>query len=182
MFKVRGADIGSGTILPRIKIDWPHQLAIGSNCSLEPDIWFKHSGCLTVGPNIIIGNGVFIGHKCEFILRSSISIGNDCLIASGCKFTDVHHEITNMSVNINCQPCYGVPINIGNNVWLGANVVVLKGVTIGDGAVVGAGAVVTKSIPANEIWGGTPAKQIGRRDLLAQNILHTCSKRTELSS
>jgi acetyltransferase-like isoleucine patch superfamily enzyme len=54
-------------------------------------------------------------------------------------------------------------IIIGENVWLGCNVAVLKGANIGDGAVVAAGAVVTKSIPPYEIWGGVPAKKIGER-------------------
>lgn len=53
---------------------------------------------------------------------------------------------------------------IGNNVWLGAHVVVLPGVTIGDGVIVAAGAVVTKDIPSNVVVGGVPAKVIGERD------------------
>jgi acetyltransferase-like isoleucine patch superfamily enzyme len=55
------------------------------------------------------------------------------------------------------------PIIIGNDVWIGANAVILKGVEIGDGAVVAAGAVVNKPIAAYEIWGGVPAKKIGQR-------------------
>jgi acetyltransferase-like isoleucine patch superfamily enzyme len=51
-------------------------------------------------------------------------------------------------------------IVIGSNVWIGCNVVVLKGVGIGNSAVVAAGAVVTKSIPPYEIWGGVPAKKL----------------------
>lgn len=56
-----------------------------------------------------------------------------------------------------------VPICIGNDVWIGASVIVLKGVSIADGAIVAAGSVVTKSIGTNEIWGGVPAKQISER-------------------
>ena len=55
------------------------------------------------------------------------------------------------------------PIEIADNVWIGANAVILRGVTIGQGAVVAAGAVVTKKIPPNEIWGGLPARKIGER-------------------
>ena len=51
-------------------------------------------------------------------------------------------------------------VKIGNNVFLGANVIICQPVTIGDGSVVAAGAVVTKNIPAGEIWGGVPAKFI----------------------
>lgn len=58
-----------------------------------------------------------------------------------------------------------VPAIIEDEVWIGANVIVLQGVKIGTGAVVGAGSVVTKSIPSMEIWGGVPAKKISDRDI-----------------
>jgi acetyltransferase-like isoleucine patch superfamily enzyme len=52
------------------------------------------------------------------------------------------------------------PIVIGDHVWLGSRVTVLKGVTIGDGAIIAAGSVVTKDVPAGELWGGVPARAI----------------------
>ena len=52
------------------------------------------------------------------------------------------------------------PVVIEDNVFIGARCIILKGVTIGENSVVGAGSVVTKSIPANEIWAGNPAKFI----------------------
>ena len=52
------------------------------------------------------------------------------------------------------------PVVIGNDVFIGANSIVLKGVTIGDNSIIGAGSVVAKSIPAGEIWAGNPAKFI----------------------
>jgi acetyltransferase-like isoleucine patch superfamily enzyme len=54
-------------------------------------------------------------------------------------------------------------IVLEDDVWLGANVVVLKGVRIGRGAIVAAGAVVTRSVPGFEIWGGVPARRLGER-------------------
>lgn len=58
---------------------------------------------------------------------------------------------------------YGKVI-IGNNVFLGANVIICKPVSIGDNAVIAAGAVVTKDVPAGEIWGGVPAKFLKKID------------------
>lgn len=55
------------------------------------------------------------------------------------------------------------PVKIGNDVWLGVNVTVLKGVTIGDGTVIGAGSVVTKDIPANCVAAGNPCRVIAQR-------------------
>ena len=55
---------------------------------------------------------------------------------------------------------YGIPISIGNNVWIGGNTVILPGVTIGDNVVIGAGSVVTKNIPANMIAAGNPCRVI----------------------
>ena len=56
--------------------------------------------------------------------------------------------------------CYAKPVNIGNNCWLGANVVVCSGVTIGDGCVIGAGSVVVKDIPPHVFAAGNPCKVI----------------------
>jgi maltose O-acetyltransferase len=56
-------------------------------------------------------------------------------------------------------------VNIGRNVWIGANAVVLKGVNIGDNAVIGAGSIVTHDVPKDEIWVGNPARYLRKRDL-----------------
>ena len=64
---------------------------------------------------------------------------------------------------MNTQAGVIAPIVVERDVWLGVNVVVLKGVRVGEGAIVGAGAVVTKSVPCGEIWGGVPARRIGQR-------------------
>jgi galactoside O-acetyltransferase len=58
------------------------------------------------------------------------------------------------------QAQYNVPIHIGNNVWLGANSVILSGVHIGENTVIGAGSLVTKNIPANVVAVGSPCRVI----------------------
>ncbi len=161
-FSFLGMKIGKATHLPKLYITWPHQLSIGKNCNLERNINFKYDGPWLPGPRIIIGNTIFIGTNCEFNINEGITIGDDSLIASGCKFIDHDHGI---DIGEPMYKQYGsrARIAVGSDVWLGCNVIVLKGVTIEDGAIVAAGAVVTKSIPAFEIWGGVPAKKIGQR-------------------
>ena len=160
--KVQGMKVGTDTTLPKMHITWPHQVAIGNRCRLEHDIYFHYDGIWQEGPSIIIGDNNFIGYGCEFNITKKITIGHDCLIASGSKFID-HNHGTALTELMRTQKSTDAAIVIGNNVWIGANVVILKGVTINDGAIVAAGAVVNKTIPANEIWGGIPAKKIGDR-------------------
>jgi len=161
-FRAMGARIGKKTYLSKIKMTWPHQVQIGNNCILEPDIYFKFDGICCPGPSIIIGDDIFIGRGCEFNIKNHIKIGDNSLIASGTKFID-HDHGTLPKALIQMQPGIEKPIEIGSDCWIGVNAVILKGVTIGDGAVIGAGAVVAKSVPPNEIWAGVPAKKIGIR-------------------
>lgn len=164
-FGLLGMQIGKKTLLPKIKVTWPQQVSIGSNCNLEENIIFKYDGIWKPGPSIIIGNEVFIGNNCEFNITKGISIGNYANIATGCRFVD-HDHGKSLKYLIGVQAADERSIKIGKDVWLGCNVIILKGVVIEDGAIVGAGAVVTKSILANEIWAGIPAKKIGERILL----------------
>jgi acetyltransferase-like isoleucine patch superfamily enzyme len=135
-WKIQGVECGKNTILKSCDMTWPHKVKVGSNCILESGIYFKHDGIWSEGRSIIIGD--------------------DCFIGSGCEF----------NINIPMRTQYSgkeAPIEIKENVWLGVNVVVLKGVKIHKGAIVAAGAVVTKSIPENEIWGGVPARKMSSR-------------------
>lgn len=157
-----GMRIGKGTSLSTLYFTWPHQVSIGDGCDLEHSIIFKFAGIWKPGPSIRIGNNVFIGAGCEFNITDSIQVGDDSLIATGCRFIDHDHGISSHEL-MRVQQGIGKPILIGKDVWLGSNVIVLKGVSIGDGAIVAAGAVVTKSILAQEIWAGVPARKIGER-------------------
>lgn len=161
-FSALGMKIGNGTFLSRIDVTWPHQVTIGEKCKLENNIIFKFDGIWKEGPSILINDRVFLGTGCEFNIRQGIIIGSDSLIASGCRFIDHDHGI-NLGELIRYQHGPEKSIKIGSDVWLGCNVIVLKGVEIGDGAVVAAGAVVTRSILSNEIWAGVPARKIGER-------------------
>lgn len=159
----QGASFGPGTVISRMSVTWPHQLTVGKLCLFEDDILFKYSSYWKSGPSIIVNDKVFIGRGCEFNITKQIEIGNHSMISSGCKFIDHDHGVVLSAEPMGALPPHEAPITIEDDVWLGVNVVVLRGVTIGHGSVVGAGAVVTKSIPPYEIWAGVPARKIDDR-------------------
>ncbi len=158
-----GAHIGRGTIIPPCCMPWPHQVWLGKDCRLEPGIYFKFDWYWKTGPNIVIGDRVFIGRNVEFNIQGRIEIGNDCLIASGCVFVDHDHGVR-LAERISDQPSQIGQIILGKDVWIGANSVILKNARIDDGAIIGAGSVVTKPIPAKEIWAGNPARKLRDRE------------------
>ncbi|WP_197138550.1 acyltransferase [Crateriforma conspicua] len=161
--RLRGMQLGHGNSIGRqMRVTWPHQVKIGNECLFERDVILKFDGIWQTGPRMRFGDKVFVGTGCEFNIRAGIAVGNDCLIASGCRFVDHDHGIERSAL-MRSQPGPESPIEIGPDVWIGCNCVVLKGVKIGQGAIVGAGAVVTKSIPDYEIWAGVPAKKIAKR-------------------
>ena len=162
-WRLQGASIGRGSIISRMSVTWPHQLRIGERCLFEDDIYFKYSSHWKPGPSIIVGNHVFIGRSCEFNITARIEIGDESMISSGCKFIDHDHGLELSDHPIGTLPADEAAIILEEDVWLGANVVVLRGIRIGRGAVVGAGAVVTRSVPAYEVWAGVPARKLNER-------------------
>ena len=156
--------VGAGTLLPKVRVTWPHQVSLGANCTLEHDIYFKYDGIWAPGPSIILRDRVFVGFGCEFNVRRRLEIGSDCLIASGCKFIDHDHGSARGDIPMREQTGGAeAEIVLEEDVWLGVNVVVLKGARIGRGAIIAAGAVVTADVPAYEIWGGIPARKLSER-------------------
>lgn len=93
-------------------------------------------------------------------IQNRLEIGRDCLVAPFCYITDYDHVLRDKNLPIIKQGYKSSPIVIGNNVWLGTHVIVLKGVKIGDNCVIGAGSVVISDIPANSLAAGVPAKVI----------------------
>ena len=158
-----GVEIGKNIHLNDMPyFTWYNRVKLGDNVSLEKNIYFKYVGFWENKKSICIGDNSFIGRGVEFNISKSITIGDNCLIASGCKFIDHDHGLK-LGGLMRLQRGSEKEIILGDDVWLGVNVIVLKGVTISDGVVIGSGSVVTKNIPANEIWGGVPAKKIAER-------------------
>jgi acetyltransferase-like isoleucine patch superfamily enzyme len=114
--------------------------------------------------DLLIGSRTFIGAWCTIVAQAGIEIGDDCLIAERVTIRDQDHCIhDDPAVPIHSAGVHTSPIKIGNDVWIAAGAVVLKGVTIQDGAVVAANAVVRGDVPARAIVAGVPAKVVGYR-------------------
>lgn len=158
-----GVRIGRTSLPHALHMTWPHRVRIGDGCVIERGVTLKVDGIYAPELAIDIGSRTFIGSHVEFNVKQSVIVGNDCLIASGCRFVDQDHGMVLDAGPIGRQAACVEPIIVGNDVWLGFGVQVLKGVHIGNGVVVAAGAVVTKSIPPREIWGGIPARKLADR-------------------
>lgn len=125
---------------------------VGENVWVEPDFRCEF------GKNITIGDDVYINFGCIILDCSEVTIGSNTLLGPNIGLYAANHS-TDATERIN-GGCYGKPIHIGNNVWLGGDVKVLQGVTIGDNTIIGAGSIVTKDIPDNVIAVGNPCKVI----------------------
>lgn len=154
---IRGdINIGKGVIIEsNVKIY--NHTKIGNNVTLGDNVELRSNK-----PSFVsIGDRTSINRNS--LIMGVVSIGEDCSIAPGCIVVGSNHVFDDCNTKIKMQGLSRKGIVIENNVWLGANVVVLDGVNIGEGCVIGAGAVVTKSIPANSIAVGNPCRILKSR-------------------
>ena len=125
---------------------------IGQNSTIEPPFYCSY------GQNIYIGDHVFLNVLCTILDCNEVHIGNYVIIGPVVQIYTAAHllqakpRIQGLEV--------AKPIVIEDNVWLGGGAILLPGVRIGRNAVVGAGAVVTRSVPANTVVAGNPARVI----------------------
>jgi len=110
--------------------------------------------------DVIIGDHTRIGLHNTVI--GPVTIGNHVNLAQGITVTALNHNFENVELRIDEQGVSTNPVTIADDVWIGANAVVLPGVSIGSHSVVAAGAVVTKDVPAHSLVAGVPAKIIRR--------------------
>lgn len=113
--------------------------------------------------NFSVGKGSFLGAgSCFVTYGASITIGENVLIAAKCYMITSKHRFA-LEQNISEQGYDYYPIEIGDDVWIGANVTILPGVRIGKGCVIGANSTVTKDVEDYSICVGSPAVVKGRR-------------------
>jgi serine acetyltransferase len=142
-------------ILGRLKIQEGTRVVLGDRVRVRGRVTINGGGVVTVGADTLL-NGCWIGG------RSSVTIGAGCLI-SDCDITD--SDFHNLEPSRRHEPPderTRRPVHIGENVWVGAHAMVLKGSTVGANSVVGAGAVVRGEVPAGVVVVGNPAKVVKR--------------------
>ena len=108
--------------------------------------------------DVVIGDHTRIGLHNTII--GPVKIGSHVNLAQGITVTALNHNFNDSDKRIDEQGVSTNPVTIGNDIWIGANAVILPGVTIGDHSVVAAGAVVTKDVPPHSLVAGVPAKVI----------------------
>ena len=106
--------------------------------------------------DVVIGDYTRIGIHNTII--GPVAIGNHVNLAQGVVVTALNHNYSDTTLRIDEQGISTNSVTISDDVWIGANAVILPGVTIGKHVVIAAGAVVTKDVPANCVAGGVPAK------------------------
>ncbi|WP_291530462.1 sugar O-acetyltransferase [Bacteroides sp. UBA939] len=129
------------------------------------NVWLSAPFFVDYGENIHIGNNVEINMNCVFLDCNRITIGDFSGIGPGVHIYTVFHStnpVERLPKNSSLWNSQTAPVAIGQNVWIGGGSIILPGVTIGDGTTIGAGSVVTKSIPANVVAVGNPARIIRR--------------------
>lgn len=149
-------------IVPPAVVRSPHRIRIGDNVLIHDRAWLsvvEEFQDQRFQPSLVIGNRTVFGRDLYVSCVGSIEIGDDVLGSERILIADTYHGYEDPRKPISRQPMADPePVKIGDGAMLSANVCVLGGVTIGERTYVGAGAVVTKSVPANCVVVGNPAK------------------------
>ena len=126
--------------------------SLGENALVEKNIRIDY------GFNVHAGDNFFVNYDCVFLDCAPITFGNNVFIAPQCGFYAVNHPLEAELRNSGVET--GVPITVGDDVWIGGGVKVMPGVTIGSNVVIGGGSVVVKDIPSNSLAVGNPARVV----------------------
>lgn len=122
------------------------------------DVWIEAPFHCDYGWNIEVGENFFANYNFTVLDVGKVTIGDNAQIAPNVSIYTAGHPVHAESRNSGYE--YGIPVTIGDNVWIGGGVTILPGVTIGNNVVIGAGSVVGKDIPDNVIAAGNPCKVI----------------------
>ena len=161
--RLLGLRIGRKCWVQRVHIPRnPWDIVISDRVALDDYVVLLTTGSRGNAPRLVIGGGTYVNRFTMFDASESIEVGGNCLIGPFCYITD-HDHGTKVCGLIAKQPLSSSPVRIGNNVWIGAGAIILKGVTIGNDAIVGAGAIVTRDVCSGETVTGIAARSLRSR-------------------
>lgn len=146
------------------------KIIISSNVYISGKIGITFGNQLKEKPVLSIGHDSFIAHGSQFRIASNVSIGSYCYLAGNCFVYDVDgHPVDSEKrrENVSVGEESISPVIIEDDVWIGVNVIILKGVRIGSRSIIGAGTIVSKDIPPDSIAVGNPVRII--RSLVNSN-------------
>ncbi len=174
-----GRNVTFGT---NVVLRHPHKIFIGDNVVIDDNVVLDAKGKDNHG--LVIGNGVFVGRNtilsckngdiilddnanlgfnCEIFSANRVRVGKNVLMAAYCYLVGGTHTFSRTDIPMLYQEREARGIEIGDNAWLGAHVVVFDGTRVGEECVIGAGAVVNSDIPDWQIAVGIPAKPVKDR-------------------
>ncbi|MCM3781682.1 sugar O-acetyltransferase [Neobacillus mesonae] len=127
--------------------------------SVGENVYVESTFRCDYGYNIHVGDHFYANFDCVILDVCEVRIGKNCMLAPGVHIYTATHPLDPVS---RCERFeeYGIPVTIGDNVWIGGRAIINPGVTIGNNVVVASGAVVTKDVPDNVVVGGNPARII----------------------
>jgi acetyltransferase-like isoleucine patch superfamily enzyme len=135
------------------------RLQIGAGTLFEPDVWITAPD----DARVRIGEGCFLNIGVMVAASELVEIGDHCMFANNCFVSDAGHRYDDPELPVPWQGFVSKgPTRIGDNCWLGANVVVSSGVSIGERCVVGANSVVTHDVEPFTVVAGAPARVLRR--------------------
>ena len=125
----------------------------GTSFQMGKGLYVRKGFTVTIedGGYVAIGKNVFFNNFCSINALEGIEIGDDCIFGENVHIYDHNHKYRDKEIPVNNQGFTKGTVKIGQNTWIGSNVVILKGVTIGEHCVIGAGCVVSKDVPENHI-------------------------------
>lgn len=146
-------------------VSFQGNVALGVNPSPLLYSTYAHIEARNPGSTIIINDSTWINNNFVAIAEhTSISIGKNCLIGYNVAIYDSDFHGHKSEERRSSKPEWAAPVEIGNNVFIGSNVTILKGVHIGENTIIANGSIVTKSIPENYIAAGNPARLVRKID------------------
>lgn len=134
--------------------------SVGEGCYLEPPLHANWGG-----RHVRMGDHVYANFNLTLVDDGPIEIGSNVMFGPNVVVATAGHPVLPQLRRVGAQ--FNLPVRIGDNVWVGAGVLITPGVSIGDNAVIGAGSVVTRDLPADVVALGSPCRvvrEIGEHD------------------